>query len=102
LDVGTGGCPNPFDEINGKLIDPEKSAELLGDKTRLSKFTITQIQPSDDSLSKMYTLSVRIVYGDSEVLTNPTTENAACLSNITASTHCFVVNLRASVRQGVR
>jgi prepilin-type N-terminal cleavage/methylation domain-containing protein len=103
LGLPTAGCPNPFDSVSGVLIDPDSVTELLGDKMRLSNLTLTRLRPADSELNRLYTLVVRIAYGDDEVMTNPPeSENATCLAHRSASTYCFVTSVRTTARQGIR
>lgn len=74
----------------GSLTTPN-ARELLGQRMRLTKFDIT-------NNSELYTITVRIVYGDDEVLTSTTDPNMSCKSNA-GSQFCAVSELTTSVRK---
>lgn len=105
-------CPNPYSlpsSLNGN-----SATELLGDNMRLSNLSVCPIygtgaQPAgcpayspDIALKNMYTLNVRIAYGDDTQFNDPNSTAATCKSGVNYSTYCFWVNLRTTVRQGIQ
>jgi hypothetical protein len=97
------GCPNPFDTTSPSKdpIDPSEVTELLGDKMRLSHISI---QPVAGTNNKLYTISIKVAYGDDSVFQGSTeiTDNPACepASTLGAS-FCYVSDLRTIVRKGL-
>lgn len=110
------GCPDPFGGANS--IDPNNPdnpvTELLGDKMRLSNLTVCQLGlavaewppcpagAADVNLNSLYTLNVRIAYGDNDVMNNPSSTTASCISSPAASRYCFVTDLRTTAKKGIR
>ena len=93
----TSGCPKPFN--SSEPINPANVTELLGDKMRLSDIEITRLPSPND---KLYTIHIKVAYGDNEVLQNPASDNPECMQNSsTASSFCFVSDLRTIVRKGL-
>jgi prepilin-type N-terminal cleavage/methylation domain-containing protein len=95
ITVTPPACPNPFNTSGSAPINPGSVTELLGDKMRLARFTLTPIGTS------LYTLNVRIAYGIDEVLNNPTNENVSCKSGSNNSRYCFVTQVRTTARRGI-
>ncbi|HSH18093.1 MAG TPA: prepilin-type N-terminal cleavage/methylation domain-containing protein [Candidatus Saccharimonadales bacterium] len=56
-------------QTNNKLIN---ARELLGQKMRLSKFVIEEVS----GMANTYTITVRVIYGDDELLCSPSIEGA--------------------------
>ncbi|HEX8226633.1 MAG TPA: prepilin-type N-terminal cleavage/methylation domain-containing protein [Candidatus Saccharimonadales bacterium] len=67
--------------------------ELLGEHMRISKFNVT-------GSNGVYTVTVKVVYGDNDLLTNPTTENANCKSSA-GSQFCAVSELTTTVNKRI-
>lgn len=95
LDVVNSSCPNPFNNSGAPLGND--ATELLGDKMRLSKLEITPLPSSND---KLYTVVIKIVYGDDSVLDNANTAEAKCKSGASYARYCFATDLRTTVRKG--
>ncbi len=84
------GCAAPGPGVTGR--------ELLSPHMRLSNFTIIQVAGA----SNLYQVHVRVVYGDDDLLNNPTATTAAC-KNIRAGTQfCAVSDLTAVVQKRVK
>ncbi|HEX5395387.1 MAG TPA: prepilin-type N-terminal cleavage/methylation domain-containing protein [Candidatus Saccharimonadales bacterium] len=101
-DTVVSGCPDPFNG-SGAIIPPSSSGstvtELLGDKMRLSSISIQQLPSPND---KLYTISIKVAYGDDSVLQSPTSDNPECITdNTVGSSFCFVSDLRSIVRKGL-
>jgi prepilin-type N-terminal cleavage/methylation domain-containing protein len=90
------GCPNPF--TSSASFTPAGTTELLGDKMRLSNLDIEQLPSPND---KLYTISIKIAYGDDEVLQDPNSTSPSCLAGAAYSQYCFVSDLRTTVRKGL-
>lgn len=75
----------------GSLQNPR---ELLGQHMRLAKFNITPVG------SDLYTITVRVIYGDDDLLTSPTSPSATCLGT-TGSQFCAVSELTTTVKKRV-
>lgn len=69
--------------------------ELLNPNMRLSNLSITS--PLGNGI---YTIKVRVVYGDSDLLSNPTATNANCLVQ-TGSQFCAVSELTTTVQSRI-
>lgn len=96
-DQVTGGCPNPFS--GSGAINPTNVTELLGDKMRLSSISIQQLPAPND---KLYTVHIKVAYGDDSVLQNPSSDNPECVAGKTSgSSFCYVSDLRTIVRKGL-
>jgi hypothetical protein len=95
----TNGCPKPFS--SSEPINPSNVTELLGDKMRLSSIEIKPLPSPND---KLYTIHIKIAYGDNQVFqgSTATTVNPVCNSNSTTSaSFCYVSDLRTIVRKGL-
>jgi hypothetical protein len=97
------GCPNPFVTTGPSPdpIDPNEATELLGDKMRLSYINI---QPVAGTNNKLYTIIIKVAYGDNEVLQYPTSDpdNPECKPTSTlGASFCYVSDLRTIVRKGL-
>jgi prepilin-type N-terminal cleavage/methylation domain-containing protein len=68
--------------------------ELLSPKMRLAKMQVTPIS------DKLYKISVRVVFGDEDLLSNPTTANAACNAG-QGSQFCAVSDITTVVTKRV-
>ena len=90
------GCPDPFNGSSRLTKDDAK--EMLGDKMRLSNLSITQLPSPND---KLYTISIKIAYGDDEVLQDPSSTSPSCLSNPAYSKYCFVTDIKTVARKGL-
>lgn len=67
--------------------------ELLGQHMRLAKFDIVVDGP-------IYTITVRVIYGDNDLLDNPASPDAKCLSTA-GSQYCATSELTTTVRKRV-
>jgi prepilin-type N-terminal cleavage/methylation domain-containing protein len=92
----SGGCPSPISSTLG--LTANSVTELIGDKMRLSELQISHLPSPND---KLYTINIRIVYGEDSVLQNPNQPNASCISGKNTSSYCFATDLRTAVRRGV-
>jgi type II secretory pathway pseudopilin PulG len=92
-----GGCPDPFTSPTPFVA--ADTTELLGNKMRLSDLQITQLPSTND---KLYTVNIRIAYGDDQVLENPNSANPSCRSSPAYSKYCFVDDLRTTARKGLK
>ena len=81
----TSGCTgNPAAAASG--------LELLGDKMRLANLTVSEVN-GDPNIWK---ISVRVVFGDDDLLNNPTGTNASCKGNA-GQQFCSVSELTTTV-----
>jgi prepilin-type N-terminal cleavage/methylation domain-containing protein len=67
--------------------------ELLGQHMRLSRFDIA-------GSNNLYTVTIRVVYGDDDLLTNPTNPATNCKSTV-GSQFCAVSQLTTTVKKRV-
>lgn len=70
------------------------SREMLPEHMRVANFSITQLQPTN---SNLYTVTVRVVYGDDDLLNNPNGPDATCKSGM-GSQFCAVSQLSTTVQ----
>lgn len=70
--------------------------ELLGPRMRLSNLSVTSLG------SNLYRVNVRVVYGDSDLLNNPTATNAACQGVRAGTQFCAVSDLSTVVIKRVQ
>lgn len=89
LQTPLAGCSgNPVAATNGR--------ELLGTKMRISKLTVSSAG------ANMYKVSIRIVYGDDDLLNNPTAANASCKGATAGSQFCSISELTTTVVKRVQ
>ena len=94
----TSGCPNPFSTTSSAPIDPDNVTELLGDKMRLSQLEIPRLPSPND---KLYTVFIKVAYGDNEVLTDSDLPSASCKQTQVYSKYCFVSEIKTTARKGL-
>jgi prepilin-type N-terminal cleavage/methylation domain-containing protein len=70
--------------------------ELLGPRMRLSDLSVTNLG------NNLYRVSVRVVYGDDDLLSNPTATNAVCQSVRSGTQFCAVSDLSTVVIKRVQ
>jgi prepilin-type N-terminal cleavage/methylation domain-containing protein len=70
--------------------------ELLGPRMRLSDLSVTSLG------TDLYRVHVRVVYGDSDLLNNPTTATAACQGVRAGTQFCAVSDLSTVVKKRVQ
>ncbi|HUS25753.1 MAG TPA: prepilin-type N-terminal cleavage/methylation domain-containing protein [Nevskiaceae bacterium] len=88
------GCPGSAQDLSGSLM--AGSRELLSPNMRLSDFSITGLG------TDRYRITVRVVYGDDDLLNNPTTTTAACRGIRAGSQFCSVSELSTVVVKRVQ
>ncbi len=82
----------------GYLDQPTvNGVELMNQHMRLAKLSLQQI-----GTTNLYRIDVRVVYGDNDVLTNPTAANAACAGISAGSQYCAVSELSTIVSKRVQ
>lgn len=109
----TGGCstataaldvrkPNvltaPDPNIPSPPTPPTDARELLGMHMRLAKFSIDRI--SGGPLDGAYTVTIRVVYGDDDLLTDPASPDTQCKSQV-GDSFCAVAELSTTVEKRV-
>lgn len=70
--------------------------ELLRPMMRLSKLSVTPISGTD-----MFRIDIRIVYGDDDLLENPTGPDARCKTGISGSQYCAQAELTTTVKKRI-
>lgn len=94
----TGSCSEPtdslYDNLNLNGYEGSFPTELLAPNMRLSNLEITN--PSPD----LYRIDLRIAYGDSDLLNDPTGTDATCKSS-TGGQFCAVSHLVTTVQRRV-
>lgn len=89
VQYAVSGCSgeNPQDLIN-KAVN---GRDLLGQHMRLSNLVVDNVGPNQ------YKVLVRVVYGDNDLLDNPTATNASCKSIQAGTQFCSVSELSTIV-----
>ena len=85
--TGTAGQNVRLQTVTGR--------ELLNPRMRLSNLSVTSVG------TNLYKVDVRIVYGDDDLLDNPTTATAACQSVQSGRQFCAVSSLSTVVQKRV-
>ncbi len=88
------GCAPPTGRGSVPFSNP---TELLGNRMRLSNITVAKLPSPND---RLYNLTIKVVYGDNEVLNNATSTNPTCQSNTSSSRYCYVYELNTIVGSG--
>ncbi len=70
--------------------------ELVNPKMRLSALSVTNVS------GNLYTITVRVIYGDDSLLSNPTAANAACKGVVAGEQFCAVSQLSTTVVKRVQ
>ena len=92
----TAGCADP-DPPAGLINSPDvPGRELLAPNMRLANLNIDLIEPG------LYRVEVRVIYGDDDLLTNPTGPDATCISETAGTQFCAVSELSTIVRKRVQ
>lgn len=92
-DVATG-CPAPQDLNDPGVVLTSGSREYIPSGMRIAKLTITE-----DAANKLYTIVVRVVNGDFDLLDNPNSDNATCKSIRQGGQFCAVSELSTVVQK---
>jgi len=72
------------------------STELLGQNMRLADFSINSIG-NNSTGNLLYQIYAKVVYGDTDLLTNPTLPNAACIGG-DSTQFCYTTDLSTVVQ----
>jgi len=83
------GCSAPDSSSLGK------AAEMLGDRMRLSNFSI-----APQGTGHLYTVKATVAYGSDDVLDNPLSNSPNCVGNSQSQQFCAVSSLSTSVFAG--
>jgi prepilin-type N-terminal cleavage/methylation domain-containing protein len=89
----TGSCGSTAPDLTQENIS---GRDLVGEHMRLSKMTVESLGQN------MYRVSVKVVYGDSDLLNNPTGTNASCLGLHAGSAFCAASELSTTVVKRVQ
>lgn len=89
---GGSSCSTPQILTNQAIV----GRDLMGQHMRLSNLEITSPSPN------LYRVKVRVVYGDNDLLSNPTGTNAACKGLEAGSQFCSVSELSTIVVKRVQ
>jgi prepilin-type N-terminal cleavage/methylation domain-containing protein len=84
----TGSCAAPTGTITGR--------ELLSPNMRLSNLQVSQI-----GTTNLYKVQVRIVYGDEDTMTNPTSTTSKCKGIRAGNQFCSVTDLTTVVEKRI-
>lgn len=81
------GCSGAAAQTSGK--------EFLSPNMRLADLSVTEVSPG-----KLYKVTVRVAFGDDDLLNSPTGQNASCKSSV-GSQFCSVSELTSTVYKRV-
>ncbi len=96
---GSSGCANPFGASAVALTNP---TELLGNKMRLSKLSVTPAKNSvGGDVQDLWNINLTVAYGDDSSLSSGGTANPVCNANLSSTQFCSVVNLSTSLNRGL-
>ncbi len=84
------GCAAPMPAFTGR--------ELLSPHMRLSDLNVQQLSGSNT----LYKVHVRVVYGDDDLLNNPTAATASCKNQKSGTQFCAVSDLTTTVQKRVK
>lgn len=91
---GCGTATSPLNLSGNSNLSTPNARELLGEKMQVAKLSV---EPSGE----MYTINVKIVYGDNDLLKNPGTPNVECKTGA-GSQFCAVSELTTTVKRRVQ
>lgn len=94
--AGCGGPASPIANLVNIQNIPN-SRELVGAKMRLSKLSVKPVSGS----ANLWNVDVKIVYGDDDLINNPTGPTASCKSD-TGSQFCAMSELNTIVEKRVQ
>ena len=73
------------------------SVEMMPPHMRLAKFKVEHVGAATD----VWQVTVRVVYGDNDLLDDPTGENARCKANISGTEYCAQAELTTTVKKRI-
>lgn len=84
------GCNSgvPAQNLNNQTV---VGRELMAPNMRLSRLQVTNVAPN------VYKISIRVVYGDNDLLTGPTTATAKCQNVRSGTEFCAVSDITTTV-----
>ncbi len=90
-----GNCAGlPALDVQGPAAST--GTELLQPRMRLSKLEVERIPATE-----LYRVTIRVVYGDDDLLNNPTGADASCKVSISGSQYCAQAELTATVKKRI-
>ena len=91
-----GNCAGlPAQDLTASLAPG--SVEMIPANMRLSKLKVERVGGATD----VWQVTVRIVYGDNDLLSNPTGDNATCNASISGSQYCAQSELTTTVKKRI-
>lgn len=78
-------------------INAGDCTELLSPRMRLAKLSVTPVAATAD----MFKVTIRIVYGDDDLLTNPTGDDASCNFGVKGTEYCAQSELTTIVKKRI-
>jgi len=99
-----GGCSS-YNKLNGPtlysyLTSQSTSEEMLAPSMRLAKLDVSSV-PKNSIGTGIYSVSINVVYGDDDLLTNPTSSDPSCVSD-SGSQFCAVSGLSTVVQKRIQ
>ena len=96
---GSTGCNSPFGDGAVALNNP---TEILGNKIRLANLSLSPAKnTAGGDVTDLWDLTVKVAYGDDDVLTNPGAENVTCDANLNSTQFCSVSSQTTTVSRGL-
>lgn len=89
-------CTGPLNLTDPALSGGVNPRELLSPRMRVSKFTIS------GTPNRLYTVNIRLVNGEDDLLSNPTGTNANCSGVLTGAQFCAAIELSSIVQKRVQ
>lgn len=94
LDKGASCAGTNAQNVEGATV---AGTELLGPRMRLSKLSIAPVTGATD----VYKINIKIVFGDDDLLNNPTAANASCDVGSRGSQYCAEAELTTVVKKRI-
>jgi prepilin-type N-terminal cleavage/methylation domain-containing protein len=94
VDKGASCAGGNAQDVEGSSV---AGTELLTPRMRLSKLTIEPVAGTTD----VFKITIRIVYGDDDLITNPTADNAFCSVGISGGQYCAQAELSTVVKKRI-
>lgn len=91
--INSGSCdPADLSNSNPSGSNGENGSDLLGHNMRLSKFEISKLGGTN-----VWELSVKVIYGESDLIENIGDPDARCKSGVSGSQWCAVAEYNTSI-----
>jgi prepilin-type N-terminal cleavage/methylation domain-containing protein len=85
-------CPSGVGSLT--ITDTKQQRELIGENMRLANLSISRV-----GTTNLYTIRVRVAYGDADLLNTPDSQNVLCRGQTGSSQFCAVSELVTTVEK---